>query len=197
MIFPPKFEMGIDFLNEYNTLPRCYSAFIAGGAVRDFLTDKPINDIDVYTSAELTPSHIWCTTNLSTVRRVKRTHTNPYDLFKIAEFELVDGTEMQLISLHEWVNTPASATTSGPIEQRLVETFDTGICMCYFNSNNEIVMSDKFKKDINNNTITLYPSLLTPRQIIRSINYHIPKIVNKFNDHKVVIDYTNRVSIYS
>lgn len=172
-------------------------AIIAGGAPRNWLYNKPANDLDIYLQYNFMTTNV--STQLEILRRLLPTvefkredqcaWITPY--FESKGFDIqsvvdgrVEGLRIQLIFV-------APVEGDKPFFKRVMDHMDTGINKVYampINCSRLITCeTGRFKKDFNNNTITLYPDGMADRQVLHSIYNHLPKMLEYFPGHMMRI----------
>ena len=180
-----KLVEGLDAVELLETYYGDITWVIAGGAVRDQIMEKPINDIDIYNNLnmknkEVQKNFLKVLKSMFSDQLVDyptTSYDSKYTRFHITALELKNGNKFEFISIPDkWsiVDT--------------IESFDVGLCQASIYKN-ELWTSKQFKKDRENETLTLYPNRLTAGQIYRSVTYHIPKLKRKFPDHGLRISY--------
>ena len=176
---------GLDVVKKLEGIYPKIPFVIAGGAVRDQLMGKPISDIDIYNTLDLKSKTVQKNFCLSLNHLFKDkltgyptiTYDSIYSKFYLTSMEFVNGTIIEFISV------PTSKWISD-----VIDTFDIGLCQTSIYKE-KLWFSEKFEKDRDNKTLTLYPNKLTSSQIYRSISYHLPKLMRKFPNHDLRINY--------
>lgn len=154
--------------------PGRINAIVAGGAVRDYLHNKPINDLDIYTSINFTNSvnmnALIAHSNgiLRGCRIIETLSKNIYTNNKFVALELKNGTRVELI------------TTERKSPEDIITGFDIGLCQCAYNSEGKLITTDKFRMDFENRWLTVHTENLSPFQLHRCFNYHLPKVKKKY-----------------
>ena len=176
-----KLLTGIDVKDKLAREFKRFSFVIAGGAVRDSVLDKPISDIDMYTSLPIHTDRNFIKKLVSffpTAKKIYRMSIDQYHRWHSVAIEMSDGTEIQLIHMP---TTPVIKT---------IMNFDIGLCMCYLSTaENKLILPEEFKRDRDNKTLTVYPDRLSSSQIVRSFEYHLPKLLKKYPDYQPRVKY--------
>ena len=160
------------------------SSLIAGGAVRDTLLGKDVRDVDIYIDFSKQPYAIEILNNSSDVQSCKvlggeisieGSHVDKPTW--VAYLTMTTGTQIELIGVNG-------------NRYDAIKAFDIGLCMVYIDTLDfSLVETEEYKRDRDLKTLTLYPSRLSSTSISRSIKTHIPKLLKKYPDFKLEIDY--------
>lgn len=159
--------------------------FLAGGAVRDTLLERTVNDLDFYfIRSDDIVSRLSCAFDI-----VQPEHS--YSDLDLCVFNTyIDGVKIQLIE----IIAPKYKRVLDYISKR----FDIGLSCAAMNWKGDVLLSAAFIKDATEKTITFYPRAAQPDPFLSIDGAHnlgvlmeyVPKIHNKYSDHQVVVDYS-------
>lgn len=145
-----------------------HTAILAGGAVRDYLNDKPISDYDIFIQGGRDQENVL----KRLCAKYGLTHSKPSEYskkFKSVTVNFADiDKPVQLIFLDSSMDP----------KRYVQNTFDYGICMCYFDLE-KVHVFDEYKRDVDNKTITLYADRANTPFLVCN---HFKKIQTKYPD---------------
>ena len=185
MELQPKLIQGLEAVKELEQYYDKISFVIAGGAVRDQIMGKPINDIDIYCNLLMKSKAVQKTflQVLDTMFSGKwigtptTTFDSKYNKFHVTSVELIGGPKLEFISID-----PKDTIAS------IIDRFDIGLCQASIYKE-KLWTSDEFQRDKENKTLTVYPNRLSSSQICRCFTYHLPKLILKYPEHEVRVSY--------
>lgn len=187
-----KLQIGVEVLNKLHKAlegTKNYSPpFIAGGLVRDTLTDTYSNDIDIYLSYNYKDMHL----NDKVTNILNRLGLENSMIINQAN-NLSDnyrGSHTKLLYTYSNPHVPIEIIYSNHNIEGTLKRFDIGLCMVAYDHKYKLHMTESFKKDRDNKTMTIYPTYLNDFQISRAIKYHVYKLTtDKYKDYELKIDY--------
>lgn len=171
-------------------------AIIAGGAPRNWSLGLLANDIDLYLR-----SHVTNTTG-HTKRQIENAlgcHLDFTSSHEVSNYKF--GMDIEIVRLISFVYKDVlfQGIICNPnreyknFKMDIVNHMDIGINRVwvdwYVNWDCTISMTEEFKRDIDNKTLTLYPDCMTETQLSHCMKNHLPKMQKYFPDYKLVIDY--------
>lgn len=191
------------------------SAILAGGAIRDDFTGKPINDFDIFLWDPRHSREFDGLTDHQGRERIDITSTN-FDMERTSDFvDLLQTLDVDqlfsdcgygpLTGDGEKLDTPGiGAKLSGiweaqhdfhtyqliytilpPIEH-LEKFFDIGLCKAYCDGE-KIRYTPDFMHDVKNKTFTIVGQEMTPEQFKYAIEHHIKKLQWKYPSHQIKV----------
>lgn len=148
-------------------------AVIAGGAPRNWYYGKLANDIDIYVTNQIVDFVVLMDSEGFTLHNVfKGVYEDSQFICGVVDC-LSDTLNVQLIRAVQDFH-PA-------------RNFDIGLCMIWHNGS-ETVVTNEFLRDFKNNTLTIFPKNVSDKQMCRMVTHHIPKLMNQFPEHRLIID---------
>ena len=169
---------GLDVVIELQKKYPKHTFAIAGGAARDFILEKEIRDIDIYSTRKFLYTKE-LNDALPDYLNAVQTFSSEYNsntVYKIKNKTNFNAPDIELIC----VDGSLFST---------VKSFDIGLCMAYITATGNLHVLPEFRKDQKNGTMTFYPNRLDDYSAAKAVKYHIPKLTQKFPEHKLVIDY--------
>ena len=161
-------------------------AIIAGGAPRNWDHGMLANDIDIYLQMDETGGEALDKRELEimfrggSVRKIGGTIYAEGNLIKYVYQVRYAGEEFQFIFCDFSMRADGQS-----VPQQVFNQFDAGLCMIAHDGA-DVIKDDRYLKDYQEKTITVYPDCITPYQLKRSLDHHIPKLQGYFPQHRVV-----------
>lgn len=153
---------------------------LAGGALRDLVTDKPINDLDIFI---YDPKDTRKCINVGILKLkpvINNCYVPPderkgrisraYKSNRSATEKVYKGYEVNLVYMPEHFTA-----------EDLIADFDFGICQIAFDGSN-VIYTDAFESDIKNQTLTVISNSHTRKK-------HTKKMQKKFPEYTLIDDY--------
>jgi hypothetical protein len=138
-------------------------AVIAGGAVRDDLLGVEPKDYDFFIPFKEYPNVVREFNGGKRHPKSKDYTTSHSDISDVYQFEY-EGIKVELMR--------SRFDPSEDFGQKVIQSFDFGICMAYYEGSSLIRDTDKFQEDVKNGTMTLYK--------LQRIS-DLPRSIDRFN----------------
>ena len=150
-----------DLLSKIKDIESSSFSIIAGGAARDEYLNKPVRDYDFYIPS--TAYRDVCNI-LKGIDASVPENSYPGEVISEVLNISYEGIPCQLIF--------SDLENADDFPQRVLNTFDYGICKIYYEGSSILVDSEEFNKDAKSETMTLYK--------LDHIS-HLPKAITRFN----------------
>lgn len=165
-----KFKLAEKYINFFEE-----EAYIAGGFVRDYLNDKPINDIDIYIAPE---------------RYSKMEIDLKKDGFK--KINTYANMSVNIAMVYQKGDVQFVLTKFEPLAA-ISNEFDFGICHVAFNNKFELYAADCYKHDVDNKLLTMYIKRDHCNwQLGKSVGERRAKLLKKYNGYKFELETNKR-----
>lgn len=174
------------------------NAVIGGGCIRDLYCNKQINDVDIFLPLKptATPTVFFDSPSPTNINKISTTFNVDTSRGDVLEYVTKNKTYAykRLHIKHVWnlcLNHTKFQLIVVNLEPKtyVMEYFDFGICMCYYDGKNTHYGTNFFR-DVNNKTITLC-GRLTGNEIVYSLSKHLTKLKKKFPGYELGIDPKN------
>ena len=148
-------------------------AVLAGGALRDLVCGKTINDLDIFIRCEELNSH-----EIVSIFGAQPVRKNLEFIGYLEERGETSRISRSYITYSQGYEVNLVFMPKDFTVMSLIEDFDFGICQIAFDGN-ELYYTSEFEKDINNKTLTVINGNHT-REV------HTKKMKVKFPDHTLI-----------
>lgn len=164
---------------------------VCGGAIRDLIIGKPINDVDMYIESM----------NFGTFTRQLNANNIPYKIktskMKGVSYKAVNKNITQVIAFQYQGKDFDGIFTIDNNFGAIFDSYDNNLCKMGYNVDLKIIVTKpEAIKDWRNKTITKNPKV-TMDCWNYSIKKHIPKMLLKFPDYKVIVNGKDITSNFS
>jgi len=180
------------------------SAIIAGGCFRDIYHGWMPRDIDIFVwdptfSNETTPFKELSDNRKGNPGHVWRTGTNVdsiwVDLFRLDDFDVIEqkfgeydengGKITAVWDIYKSSIPFQVIMTKIPPLEHMEQNFNIGLCKVYCDGT-KVRFTGDFMRDAHNKTLTICAKNMTQQEYNFTQDIHIPRLKDKFPNHKVV-----------